>query len=53
YLAVKVKSDEFGVFVGQRGFYVKFVDAVFRKLMGIGVRAYEVTEEERRRKRRR
>ena len=53
YLAVKVKSDEFGAFVGQRGFYVKFVDAVFRKLMGIGVRAYEVTEEERRRKRRR
>ena len=50
YLAVKVKSDEFGAFVGQRGFYVKFVDAVFRKLMGIGVRAYEVAEEEGRKK---
>jgi len=53
YLAVKVKSDEFGAFVGQRGFYVKFVDAVFRKLMGIGVRAYEVAEEEERRRRKR
>ncbi len=56
YLAVKVRSDEFGAFVGQRGFHVKFIDAVFRKLMGVGVRAYEVVEEEeeeRRRKRRR
>ena len=53
YLAVKVKSNEFGAFVGQRGFYVKFVDAVFRKLMGIGVRAYEVAEEEGRKRRKR
>ncbi|BES81502.1 PhoH family protein [Pyrodictium abyssi] len=53
YLAVKVKSDEFGAFVGQRGFHVKFLDAVFRKLLGVGVRAYEVTEEETRRRRRR
>ncbi|ABM80980.1 PhoH family protein [Hyperthermus butylicus] len=55
YLAVKVRSDEFGAFVGQRGFHVKFIDAVFRKLLGVGVRAYEVTEEEeagRRRRRR-
>ncbi|HIQ24055.1 MAG TPA: PhoH family protein [Pyrodictium delaneyi] len=53
YLAVKVKSDEFGAFVGQRGFHVKFLDAVFRKLLGVGVKAYEVTEEETRRRRRR
>jgi len=53
YLAVKVKSDEFGAFVGQRGFHVKFLDAVFRRLLGVGVRAYEVTEEETRRRRRR
>ena len=55
YLAVRVKSSEFGAFVGQRGFHVKFLDAVFRKLLGVGVKAYEVVEEqrERRRKRRR
>ncbi len=53
YLAVKVRSDEFGAFVGQRGFHVKFIDAVFRKLMGVGVRAYEVVEEEEERRRRR
>jgi len=56
YLAVKVRSSEFGAFVGQKGFYVKFLDTVFRKLMGVGVRAYEVAEEEgeeRRRRRRR
>ncbi len=53
YLAVAVKSSEFGAFVGQKGFYVKFLDAVFRRLMGIGVRAYEVAEERHRRRRRR
>ncbi len=55
YLAVRVRSSEFGAFVGQRGFHVKFLDAVFRKLLGVGVRAYEVAEEEetgRRRRRR-
>ncbi len=52
YLAVKVRSSEFGAFVGQRGFHVKFLDAVFKKLLGVGVKAYEVVEEERRRKRR-
>ncbi|BEP17123.1 PhoH family protein [Pyrofollis japonicus] len=55
YLAVKVRSNEFGAFVGQRGFHVKFLDAVFRKLLGVGVKAYEVIEEEetgRRKKRR-
>ncbi|KSW12730.1 phosphate starvation-inducible protein PhoH [Pyrodictium occultum] len=52
YLAVRVRSDEFGAFVGQRGFHVKFLDAVFRKLLGVGVKAYEVEEETRRRRRR-
>jgi len=52
YLAVKVRSSEFGAFVGQRGFHVKFLDAVFKKLLGVGVKAYEVVEEERRRRRR-
>ena len=53
YLAVRVRSDEFGAFVGQRGFHVKFLDAVFRKLLGVGVKAYEVAEEEEERRRRR
>jgi phosphate starvation-inducible PhoH-like protein len=53
YLAVKVRSDEFGAFVGQKGFHVKFLDSVFRKLLGVGVRAYEVAEEEEGRRRRR
>ena len=54
YLAVKVNTEEFGAFVGQKGFHVKFLDAVFRKLLGVGVRVHEVAEEEgRRRKRRR
>ena len=51
YLAVRVRSSEFGAFVGQRGFHVKFLDAVFRKLLGVGVKAYEVTEEEEERRR--
>jgi len=51
YLAVKVASDEFGAFVGQKGFHVKFLDSVFRRLMGVGVKAYE--EESKRRRRRR
>jgi len=53
-LAVKVYSEAFGAFVGQKGFHVKFIDAVLRKLMGVGVRAIEVPEERRvSRKRRR
>ena len=46
-LAVKVYSEAFGAFVGQKGFHVKFIDAVLRKLMGVGVRAIEVPEERR------
>ena len=41
-LAVKVNEDAFGAFVGQRGNHVRFVDAVMRRLMGVGVRAVEV-----------
>lgn len=50
-LAIKVYSDAFGAFVGQKGFHVKFLDAVMRKLMGVGVRAIEVEEERPRRRR--
>ncbi len=52
-LAVRVRGEGFGAFVGQKGFYVKFVDAVFRKLMGVGVRAYEVAREAVRERRKR
>jgi len=41
-LLVKVESEAFGAFVGQKGFHVKFLDAVVRKLMGVGVKALEV-----------
>jgi len=41
-LAVAVKESAFGAFVGQRGIHVRFVDAVMRKLMGIGVKAVSV-----------
>jgi len=50
-MVFKVRSEEFGPFVGQKGFYIKFMDAVLKKLIGVGARALEV--EERRRKRRR
>jgi len=40
-LMVKVDEDSFGAFVGQKGSHVRFVDAVIRKLMGVGVKAVE------------
>jgi phosphate starvation-inducible protein PhoH len=39
-LQVKVRG-ELGAFVGQRGVYIKFLDAAFRKLIGVGVVASE------------
>ncbi|MCD6113942.1 MAG: PhoH family protein [Thermoprotei archaeon] len=50
-MVFKVRSSEFGPFVGQKGFYVKFMDSVLRKLVGVGARALEVEEKRRRRKR--
>ncbi len=47
-LAVKVETDAFGAFVGQKGFHVKFLDAVLRKLLGVGVKAIEVETRKRR-----
>jgi len=41
-LLVKVESEAYGAFVGQKGYHVKFVDAVMRKLMGVGVKTIEV-----------
>ena len=42
YLNISVTSDGFGAFVGQKGFYVKFLDSVVKKMLGIGVRVAEV-----------
>lgn len=47
-LAVRVETDAFGAFVGQKGFHVKFLDAVMRKLLGVGVKAREVKGKHRR-----
>ncbi|MEM0325579.1 MAG: PhoH family protein [Desulfurococcaceae archaeon] len=41
-LAVKVESNAYGAFVGQKGVHVRFLDAFFTSLMDIGVKCYEV-----------
>jgi len=40
-LLVQVKRSEFGAFIGQRGAYIRLIDRVMRRLLGIGVRAVE------------
>ena len=50
-LAVRVESNAYGAFVGQRGSHVRFLDAVFRSLLDVGVRCYEVEAEEGEKKR--
>ncbi len=49
----KIKSEAFGPFVGQKGFHIKFIDSVFRKLIGVGAAAVEVTVKEEARRARR
>ncbi len=51
YMLFKVDRDNFGPFVGQKGFYVKFLDSILRKLVGVGARALEVEVPRRRRRR--
>ena len=53
-LQIKVYEDSIGAAVGQRGSYVKFLDAVVRRLFGVGVRvvAVERPRQERKRERR-
>ncbi len=41
-LLIKVESEAFGAFVGQKGFHVKFLDSVMKKLLGVGVKTIEV-----------
>ena len=46
-LQVCIRRRGLGPFVGQRATYVKFIDAIFRKLIGIGVR-FTLAEERKR-----
>ncbi len=41
-LAVKISEEGYGAFVGQKGAYVRLIDGVFNKLLGVSVRVYEV-----------
>ncbi len=43
-LAVTVRKNAFGAFVGQRGIYVRLLDRVFRRLINVGIRAMESEE---------
>ncbi len=53
-LVVKVETDAYGAFVGQKGFHVKFLDSITKKLMGVGIRVIEVkTQKETHREKRR
>ncbi|MEM4717665.1 MAG: PhoH family protein [Desulfurococcaceae archaeon] len=49
-LAVRIESNAYGPFVGQKGLYIRFLDSVFRKLLDIGVRVYEIEVAETRRR---
>jgi len=40
-LLVKVESEGYGAFVGQKGFHVRFIDSVMRKLLNVGVKVVE------------
>ncbi|PCN51120.1 phosphate starvation-inducible protein PhoH [Candidatus Geothermarchaeota archaeon ex4572_27] len=44
-LVFTVNEENFGPFVGQRGFHIKFIDGVFKRLIGVGARAAMVGEE--------
>jgi len=52
-LQIKVYEDAIGAAVGQKGGYVKFLDAVLRKLFGVGVRVIAVEKPRERRKEKR
>ncbi|MCY0868655.1 MAG: PhoH family protein [Desulfurococcus sp.] len=51
-LMVKVASEGYGAFVGQKGVHVRFLESVTRKLLGVGVRAFEVEAEKEKSRRR-
>lgn len=43
-LLVQVKKSEFGAFIGHRGAYIRLIDRVFKRLLGIGVKSIEAEE---------
>ncbi len=47
YLIVKVFNEVLGPFMGQKGSYIRYLDSVMKKLLGIGVKVVpiETTEE--------
>ncbi|RLF24661.1 MAG: PhoH family protein [Thermoprotei archaeon] len=47
-LQVVIRRRGMGAFIGQRAIHVRFVDSVFRRLMGIGIRVKEYEGERRR-----
>ncbi|MEM4519954.1 MAG: PhoH family protein [Sulfolobales archaeon] len=42
YLIVKISSDVIGPFMGQKGSYIRFLDSVVRKLLGVGVKVVPI-----------
>ncbi|MEB2836160.1 MAG: PhoH family protein [Desulfurococcales archaeon] len=52
-LRILVSRDAIGPMLGQRGVHIKFLDEVFRSLVGVGVYAVEAEEAPRRQARRR
>ncbi len=52
-LRIMVSSQAIGPMLGQRGSHIKFLDEVFKSLIGVGVYAVEVEEERRPKTRRR
>ncbi|MCS7107896.1 MAG: PhoH family protein [Sulfolobales archaeon] len=55
YLIVKISSEALGPFMGQKGSYIRFLDSVVRKLLGVGVKVVpiEISEESREKERKR
>lgn len=57
YLVVKISDDVLGPFMGQRGSYIRYLDSVVKRLLGVGVKvvpietAGDVKEKEKKRKR--
>ncbi|MCC6013676.1 MAG: PhoH family protein [Candidatus Verstraetearchaeota archaeon] len=49
-LQIKVYEDVMGAAVGQKGAYVKFIDTIFRKLFGVGVKVVPVEREKQEKK---
>lgn len=47
YVSIEVEEGVLGAFVGQKGSYVRFLDAITRELFGIGVKVTTTSKESR------